>query len=626
MEQPNKRKNDDNVLEPSGKRRRRLENIPTSHHYHVSWMHANVVTHIVCSVKHGYIITASHDGVVKFWKRLPVDHRCLEFVKSFTAHAGPIRALCIDAAGDQVASVGSDKMIKFYDVSSFDVSWYFPTGLDLGTSACWIDRDRVACASASDGVIYIITTTEQEVQKVKLHGDNLVTCLLYNPRFQTVMSTDQKGIIEFWDASHSKLGDPLSIHRHGISYESKFSDTDLYTLMKKKTFVIAGASQGTVYALFCADSKIRLFDHETGKILVTFDERSKVYDAQYSQYDLDAMDYGRRAATEREIQQESTVYNAGFNNEASSLPLRISLQFDSTGQYLLVPTMMGIKCMDWQRRKLVAVIGKIDASQLRFLSICLAPGNANFDRQLLLARGEGSNQAISEEKEAGEKLGDALLLTTAYNQRRVYVFSHVDPVSDNSTDQDETIQQRDVWNEMPVGDDALYHHGGGKSKQQDASQSVSRAVIRTTLGDIHIELFSKQVPKTIENFVGHARSGYYDNVIFHRVIKGFMLQTGDPLGDGTGGESIWGGEFEDEFVPGLRHDRPFTVSMANAGPNTNGSQFFITTVPCPWLDNKHTVFGRVVKGMDVCTAIENVKTDDLDKPFEEISIQNIDLD
>lgn len=76
-----------------------------------------------------------------------------------------------------------------------------------------------------------------------------------------------------------------------------------------------------------------------------------------------------------------------------------------------------------------------------------------------------------------------------------------------------------------------------------------------------------------------------------------MLQTGDPLGDGTGGESIWGGEFEDEFVPGLRHDRPFTVSMANAGPNTNGSQFFITTVPTNWLDNKHTVFGRVVQGM-----------------------------
>jgi len=104
-----------------------------------------------------------------------------------------------------------------------------------------------------------------------------------------------------------------------------------------------------------------------------------------------------------------------------------------------------------------------------------------------------------------------------------------------------------------------------------------------------------------------------------------MVQTGDPKGDGTGGESIWGGEFADEFHSSLRHDRPFTVSMANAGPNTNGSQFFITTVPTPWLDQKHTVFGRVVRGMEVVQAIENVETDDTDKPLEEIRIMSIDL-
>lgn len=90
-------------------------------------------------------------------------------------------------------------------------------------------------------------------------------------------------------------------------------------------------------------------------------------------------------------------------------------------------------------------------------------------------------------------------------------------------------------------------------------------------------------------------------------------------------QSIWGGEFQDEIVQGLRHDRPFTLSMANAGANTNGSQFFITTVPCPWLDGKHTVFGRVQRGMDVCTLIENVKTDDNDKPLKEIQIINIDI-
>ena len=134
-------------------------------------------------------------------------------------------------------------------------------------------------------------------------------------------------------------------------------------------------------------------------------------------------------------------------------------------------------------------------------------------------------------------------------------------------------------------------------------------------------------------------SGYYNNLLFHRIIKKFvsseqlktepvfvypqMLQTGDPLGDGTGGESIWGGTFEDEFSPKAKHDRPYTLSMANAGPKTNGSQFFITTVPTPWLDNKHTVFGRAVGGLDIIHEIENVKVDKNDKPWEPVFMHSL---
>ena len=109
-------------------------------------------------------------------------------------------------------------------------------------------------------------------------------------------------------------------------------------------------------------------------------------------------------------------------------------------------------------------------------------------------------------------------------------------------------------------------------------------------------MYPQECPKTVENFTTHAKNGYYSNLIFHRVVKGFMIQTGDPAGDGSGGTSIWGYEFEDEISDKLKHKEPFVLAMANCGKNTNGSQFYITTVPCPWLDGKHTVFGRVTKG------------------------------
>ena len=180
------------------------------------------------------------------------------------------------------------------------------------------------------------------------------------------------------------------------------------------------------------------------------------------------------------------------------------------------------------------------------------------------------------------------------------------------------------------------------------------AVMHTNMGDIFIRLFADRAPKTVENFVTHAKNGYYDGLIFHRVIKDFMIQGGDPTGTGCGGESIWGPKFEDEFDVEL-HNLRGALSMANAGPNTNGSQFFIVQaaeVPeslvdqmlelpkmfpentvdayrelggTPWLDFKHSVFGHVFEGLDVVDAIAAVKTGMNDKPVEDVKIVSIDI-
>ena len=180
------------------------------------------------------------------------------------------------------------------------------------------------------------------------------------------------------------------------------------------------------------------------------------------------------------------------------------------------------------------------------------------------------------------------------------------------------------------------------------------AVMHTNMGDIKIKLFPEKAPKTVENFVTHSKNGYYDGLKFHRVINDFMIQGGDPRGNGTGGESIWGGSFPDEFDPEL-HNLRGALSMANSGPNTNGSQFFIvqaSEVPAnmleqmrdledngfpaditaayaelggtPWLDFRHTVFGQVTDGMDVVDKIAAVETNN-DVPCEDVLIESVEI-
>ena len=149
------------------------------------------------------------------------------------------------------------------------------------------------------------------------------------------------------------------------------------------------------------------------------------------------------------------------------------------------------------------------------------------------------------------------------------------------------------------------------------------ATFDTSLGKVKIELFADKMPITTQNFIKLAKSGFYDGLHFHRVINGFMIQGGDPLGQGTGGPGF---NFEDEFHPSLRHDALGILSMANAGPNTNGSQFFITLGPTPHLDRRHSVFGKVIDGLDVIKAIGVAKTDGQDKPLTPIVMNKVTIE
>lgn len=184
----------------------------------------------------------------------------------------------------------------------------------------------------------------------------------------------------------------------------------------------------------------------------------------------------------------------------------------------------------------------------------------------------------------------------------------------------------------------------------ELQEGEKKVTIKTTLGDLTFKLFEKDIPKAVENFLTHAKNGYYNGIIFHRVIKDFMIQGGDPTGTGMGGESIWGSSFEDEFSMDYFNFYG-ALCMANAGPNTNGSQFFVVQAKhvdssmlanleaggwpteaievyaqkggTPWLDHRHTVFGQLIEGFDTLESIASVKTGSQDKPVEDVKIIEI---
>eukprot|EP00794_Sanderia_malayensis_P007723 gene7723-8562_t len=566
-----------------------IQSLPSAERYKRSYMHRDVVSHVTVTCTN-FFITASCDGHIKFWKKKDED---LEFVKHFRAHIGTIQGVSCSTDGMLYCSVASDKAVKVFDVINFDMINMMK--LDFSPHHCeWVYRkgnaiSTLAVSGENDGMIRIYdgrgTSTPLEV--LNLHTKP-VTCIKYNPVYGVALSSDKAGMIEYWNGQESGYKFPKN-----INFEYK-TDTDLFDFVMAKSYPtsIAFSSDGKQFVTMATDRKVRVFKFLTGKKSRVFDEKLQIFsEMQQEKQVLPNMEFGKRMATEREIEKSDALHNS-------------NAVFDDSGYFVLYATMIGIKVVNIHTNRCVKILGKNE--NVRFLNVAL------FQERSLENRAAITLEMAASSKLNGDKpVVDPTLVCCGYKKNRFYMFSRREP--------DEESTDRDVFNEKPSREEII------AATQDTETKTLSEYVVmHTTMGDIQLKLFPVECPKTVENFVTHAKNGYYNGHIFHRVIKQFMIQTGDPLGDGTGGESIWGGEFEDEFHHTLRHDRPYTLSMANAGPNTNGSQFFITVLPTPWLDNKHTVFGKVVKGMDVAQKISLVKVNPRnDKPYEDVKIINI---
>lgn len=570
--------------------------LPSAPRYSKSLMHREQLPFIAFTAHSDFLITTSVDGYVKFWKKVAGG---IEFVKEYKAHEGEIVSTSASVDGRSFATAGVDGSIKIFDVETFDLLSMLQPELPP-KCICYVHGPGssgpvLAVSCEADGRIMLFDGRGEK--QTPMHTfDSLhrkpVHAMAYNSVYDCVISADESGMLEYWQPSGS-YEKPESV------FEMK-STTSLFEFKKAKSrpASITISPSGTQFATFSfPDRKVRVFDFASGKLHRTYDESiTTITEMQQagtlSTEPLDSVEFGRRIAIEREL-------------EHPAVQRRINVAFDESGNFILYGSILGTKVINTLSNRMVKIYGRDEP--FRPLNLALYQGQPD-KKDVVTVQMAASENPLLAEAEAR----DAMLVATGSGKVRFYMFTNDDSVSKSD---------RDIHNEKPRNLNATKKAAEQAEKE---SRMAASATIHTSMGDIAIRMFPQHAPKAVENFTIHAREHYYNNIIFHRVIRKFMIQTGDPLGDGTGGDSIWGKEFDDEFTPELRHDKPYMVSMANAGPGTNASQFFITTEKAPWLDDKHTIFGRVVRGMEVVHGIENVKVWK-EKPVEDVKIVDVTL-
>ena len=557
-----------------------LDNLPIGPKYEWSYLHGRGTEIVRCLSlsQSGFVVTLAGDGCVRFWRRSsqsdgngeggflvlishfahrPISQEEQELNEDTEkSDSGPSRYILSATADEKMCCSIVRGTVHIFDVLNVDMISTFSLPFRNASTACWIASHTICIADSQSAVVGMFDPLTGQLRR-KIEGKNAVhsapvRAMQYTPLANCLVSVDEKGMIEYW-THHQPYDMPTC---PAIKWQFK-SQTHLYDLAKCKStadFLRFSPDWKRFLTYSSKEGCIRIFDFGTGMLVRRFDvglEDIKKHRIS-GLAPVNVADFDRRLILENELMA------------AKDAPLtECNVIFDESGAMILYPTLYGIEVRDIRSGKVVAVMGSDET--LRFTNVSLYTG-APSKKNLTLEMAASDNPALRK-----RMASDPMVVCTAFQSRRFYLFTKRLPAAD-----------RDVMNEPDI--DPLESSSMNTGKSSCASRELDsklaqRVILRTSVGDIIIRLFPQRAPKAVENFAKHCKNGYYDKVRFHRVIKGFMIQTGDPLGDGTGGESVWGRPFEDECHDDLRHSKPFMVSMANSGPTTNGSQFFITTVP-----------------------------------------------
>ena len=465
--------------------------LPKGQRYSKSLMHKEqLVSVTIAPAPADFVITTSVDGVVKFWKKIAVG---IEFAKEYRAHEGRIQSHAVNSDGMLFATAGDedDKTIKLFDVITFDLLSVFELQ-QSATALCWADRrgssPLLIAGIGSDVHIFDGRGDRTDpLHILKSIHRSPICSLAHNTAFNCVVSADQSGMIEYWQPQ-----DPFEKPENVFKMKSS---TNLFDLRKAKNTPtsITISPTGQHFATFSfPDRRIRIFDFTTGKLHRSYDESLETLTAMQqagtSMFKLEEVEFGRRMATEREL-DNPLIYS------------RINISFDESGNFVLYGSLHGVKVVNIVTNRVVKVYGKDEA--FRALNVGLYQGQPQKKGVVTVSMAASSNPLLQEAEER-----DPMLFSTGFGKVRFYMFTN---------DEEVTRSTRDVQNEKP-------RVIGTKKEEARQQQSGTSAVLHTSYGDLHLRLFPDKAPKTVENFVTHSKNGYYNNTIFHRVIRKFMIQ------------------------------------------------------------------------------------------------------